>query len=45
MTEEQYKKYKKIEEDLNPIKLFLFSCGSRYRGISKHRFNIIAKAK
>ena len=47
MTKEQYKKYDKILEELQPVKWFLNWCGDRYKdkSVSKYRFRIITKAK
>lgn len=42
MTEQQYKEYKEIKEEIGQIKGFLSWCGDRYRinSIGRHRFSI-----
>jgi hypothetical protein len=42
MTEKQFAKYKKIQEELEPIKEFLFWCGNRYHNncVGKYHFKI-----
>lgn len=44
MTKEQYEKYKKLNEEVENIKKFLFYCGKRYRYniyIKRFLFNIL----
>ena len=46
MTIEQYEKYKKLEEEIKPVKDFLFWCGDRYKCEKvecEYRFNIVTK--
>lgn len=31
MTQEQFKKYRAIEEEIKPLRKFLFWCGNRYK--------------
>ena len=42
MTVQQYEEYKAKMNRLEPVKVFLFWCGERYRGksVSKHHFRI-----
>lgn len=44
MTKEQYEKYKKLNEEVENIKNFLFYCGKRYRHstyVKRFLFNIL----
>lgn len=45
MTNEQYEKYKKLEEEVKPVKDFLFWCGDRYKDktTGKYTFGILTK--
>lgn len=47
MTKDQYKKYKKIESEAEPVRWFLLWCGDRYKDktLAKCGFNILTKAK
>ena len=47
MTKEQFELYKKIENEIEDIKKFLFWCGKRHHGkyVSKFRFNFLTKGK
>lgn len=47
MTKEQFELYKKIENEIEDIKNFLFWCGKRHRGncVPKFRFNFLTKGK
>lgn len=47
MTKEQFELYKKIENEIEDIRNFLFWCGKRYHGecVSKFRFNFLTKGK
>lgn len=42
MTEKQFVKYREIQEEIDPIKEFLFWCGNRYHGngFGKYRFKL-----
>ena len=45
MTDEQYQKYAKIKEEIEPIKDFLFWCGHKYssRGYGGYETKLIRK--
>jgi hypothetical protein len=45
MTELQYQKYRLLKEEIEPIKNFLFWCGSKYHGksISHYGMRLIKK--
>lgn len=47
MTKEQFELYRKIENEIEDIRKFLFWCGKRYHGeyVSKFRFNFLTKGK
>lgn len=47
MTEQQYKAYEKISEEIAPLKNFLFWCGNRYRerSVTKYECRLVTKAK
>lgn len=47
MTEEQYKKYTKINEEVQTLKNFLSWCGKKYKDkfTGKYQFQIDAKTK
>ncbi len=47
MTEQQYRNYKIISEELKPIKDFLFWCGEKYKcnSVEKYNCRLITKAK
>ena len=47
MTEEQYKKYTKINEEVQTLKNFLSWCGNKYKNkfTGKYPFKIDAKTK
>ena len=42
MTEQQYKKYSRIKEEIQPMKDFLECCGKKYKNsfFGKYRFSI-----
>ena len=42
MTKDQYEKYQKLSEEMEPVKDFLFWCGEKYNGrvVAKHPFSI-----
>lgn len=45
MTEKLYKKYKKIKEEIEPVKDFLYWCGDKYfhKGATRQRFLFIVR--
>lgn len=47
MTKEQFEFYRKIENEIEDIRKFLFWCGKRYHGkcVSKFGFNFLTKGK
>lgn len=47
MTEQQYKEYERISEEIEPIKKFLFWCGERYKcnSVGKYDCRLITKVK
>ena len=45
MTEEQYKKYQALTQEIKPVKEFLSWCGEKYHhkmGVGRYLFSIIA---
>ena len=47
MTKEQYEKYTKINEEVEPLRTFLSWCGNKHRvkAVGKYPFRIDAKKK
>lgn len=45
MTEQQYREYKRISEEIQPIKSFLEWCGNKYKSpcVGKYRTRVIGK--